>query len=61
MNAYLCRELAFFFPGFGAPWVPGREAPIQKTFALIRPDVAQDHKGEHFAIDLAILGISFCM
>jgi nucleoside diphosphate kinase len=43
------RELAFFFPEFGAPWVPGREPPIQKTFALIRPDVARDHKDEILA------------
>ncbi|XP_062504205.1 thioredoxin domain-containing protein 3 homolog isoform X2 [Corticium candelabrum] len=43
------RELAFFFPDFGAPWVAGREPKIQKTFALLRPDAARDHKDEILA------------
>lgn len=39
------RELAFFFPKYEIPWVPGTEPPIQRTLALIRPSVLQEHKG----------------
>ena len=39
------RELAFFFPNYNIPWVPGTEPPIQRTLALIRPSAFQDHKG----------------
>ena len=40
------RELAFFHPRFSVPWVPGREAPIQRTVALIRPSALAEHGGE---------------
>lgn len=33
------RELAFFFPRYSVPWVPGTAPPIERTLALIRPDV----------------------
>ena len=39
------RELAFFFPNYNIPWVPGTEPPIQRTLALIRSSAFQDHKG----------------
>jgi nucleoside diphosphate kinase len=38
------RELAFFFPNYNIPWVPGTEPPIQRTVALIRPSALQEHK-----------------
>ena len=40
------RELAFFFPRFKVPWVPGTEPPIQRTLALIRPDCLAGHRGK---------------
>ena len=47
LHPYLvsCRELAFFFPKFCVPWVPGTEPPIQRTLAIIRPAAYNEHKG----------------
>ena len=44
------RELGFFFPNYNIPWVPGTEPPIQRTLALIRPGMMEEHKGKcmHF-------------
>ena len=46
------RELAFFFPDFVAPNVEGK-GKLQRTLALIRPDVYQTHKGK-FSIILVV-------
>nr|WAW84848.1 thioredoxin domain-containing protein 3 [Halisarca dujardinii] len=40
------RELAFFFPKFIVPWVPGTEPPIQRTLAVIRPAAYAKYKEE---------------
>ena len=40
------RELAFFFPRYKVPWVPGTEPPISRTLALIRPSALAQHRGE---------------
>jgi nucleoside diphosphate kinase len=40
------RELAFFFPKYTVPWVPGTEPPIQRTLAIIRPAAYSTHKDE---------------
>ena len=48
-NVSIYRELAFFFPDFVAPNVEGK-GKLQRTLALIRPDVYQTHKGKFFLL-----------